>query len=355
MKKIILIFSLTVFLAACTKENKAVKESITKAQSLVATKEFLTAKQILNNAVSQYPKEKSTPDAQIFLEQVNEMIAKDELEKQEKGLAEAEKLFEDKNYSETKKIIKSFVSINPNSEIASKGNAIFEKIEILGFTEKFDELYKEKKYFSARLLLDDFNLSNSIKDEFSKKLNVGIDKELFILEKNFKTKYDKWQEVSFIQHKLVRQYWNTGSYVELYFSKNNTNLNPRIKFSYNGKSWVFFDQILIKIDGSPIKSVNIKSRTRELSYGTVVEVADAYLLTDNSLKEIPFSLIEEMAYGKSVELRFTGDKAATAKLSTNDKKALKDSLNYYLLTIAKDKISSERILLKSQNFKAKNL
>ncbi|MGL5964003.1 MAG: hypothetical protein ACRCZ9_11545 [Fusobacteriaceae bacterium] len=354
MKKIILIFSLTVILAACTKENKAVKESIIKANSLVTTKEFLTAQDILSTAILRYPKEKSTLDAKIFLEQINEMIAKDELERQEKKLAEAEKLFENKNYSETKKIIESLVSINPNSKIASKGKSIFEKILILEFTEKFYEFYKEKKYFSARLLLDDFNLSNSIKDEFLEKLNVEINKELFVLETKFKTEYDKWQDVSFVQHKLARKYRDDGNFVELYFSKTSV-LNPRIKFNYNGESWVFFDKILIKIDDYPTKSINIKSKYRNTHYGGVSEIADVYLFTDNFLKEIPFTLIQEMAYGNSVEVRFTGDKSSTAKLSTNDKKALKDALNYYLLTIAKDKFSVGMKLLKEQKFKSKTL
>lgn len=385
MKKIILITILAITFIACSKENTAVKEEVVKAKVLLEKEEFLPAIDVLNKVIETYPKERATIDAKKILE-----IAK--LKKQEKLFLEATDLFEKKNYSSAKKLINSLLQLDVATLVAEKGKKLEKKIvvellreqteklseitklfeerkyslakeeiaslvkidettslarkgqsiekEIVEIEEimNFEKLLKEKKYLSARRLLDSSKISNEKTSEFSKKLDIEVNKELKVLEKRFGKKEDRFSGQVILKHVNAPRYSNEENFVEILFVNN----IPFFQVNYFGDNWVFFEEVLIKVDNDPLHTLKMTSRNNRVSaHNGVTEQVSTNLYYG----ETTLFLMAQIASGKEVNIRFVGSRnSKDFKLKAKHKLGIKESLKYLSLILAKEESSSTRAI-----------
>lgn len=332
MKKIILIIILAMTFIACSKENKVLKEEIEKAKVFIEKEELSNAIEILSEAVEKYPKEKATEEA-------TELLGQTKLKKQEEKLLEATKLFEEKSYSLAKEVLRTLIVLDDTTSIAEKGKDIEKQIVEIEEIMEFEKYFKEKKYFLARWVLDDSEIvtqkiSRDKLNELSKKLDLEIDKELKVLERNFIKTEDKFSGRIQLTHRNVPKYSNQESYINMGIVKTKI-LSPVLLVSYFGEDWVFFDKILIKIDNRSIETIEINSRkSRSAVHNGVVETADTDLFYG---REATVELMVQIMNEKNVDIRFVGSRnSKDFKLKTSQKLAVKESLKYVSLAISKN-------------------
>lgn len=113
----------------------------------------------------------------------------------------------------------------------------------------------------------------------------------------------------------------------LYIGKKAGNIWLRLKMSYSGDDWIFFNKAYLFYDGNTkniIFNEYINKESEVSSYGSgVYEWIDVEV--DSSL--LPF--LRKMVNGEVVKMRLTGKYAKTKRLSYDEVKAIKDVLMAY--------------------------
>ena len=128
-----------------------------------------------------------------------------------------------------------------------------------------------------------------------------------------------WYKNPYFTHKV----WETG--MSLYIGKGNYSPWLRLKMSYGGDDWIFFENAYLSYDGHTMEIPfdKYKNKTTDNDGGDVWEWID--ISVDDKL----YAFLKEMAKGKILKMRLSGKYSQTKTLSSIEKRALQDMLTAY--------------------------
>lgn len=134
--------------------------------------------------------------------------------------------------------------------------------------------------------------------------------------KNFKINDDKFKGITFIHHK------REGDEFYPYLSVKNGILNMRLVGYYSGKNWIFFDKIILLVNGNTY-DISFPDTNRTVGSGYIYERGDIRVNHEllNNLKEI--------SNAEKIEIRFSGKYVNDSKLSKNQIQVLKETIDLY--------------------------
>lgn len=121
-------------------------------------------------------------------------------------------------------------------------------------------------------------------------------------------------------------HYNNRNYTSIYMGQRATG-KPwlRLKMSYYGDDWIFFDNAYLSYDGTTkeIKFDKYDDRKSDNSGGYVWEWIDVGVSDDI------LSFLRQMVEGKSIKMRLSGKYSKTRELSSNEINGIKDVLLAY--------------------------
>ena len=149
----------------------------------------------------------------------------------------------------------------------------------------------------------------------------------------FWTKYDQVQGITWYYPSSAPEYVNTRSAVYPYIGKYDSGkLYMRMKFSYTGDRWVFFDNVIVSIDGSnhtlPKDAGDYRS---DNGGGDVYEALDISVEGGNidNYGEAVRLMMPLIAFSDQTIVRFQGDRQYDLTVSQADKDGIMDILYGY--------------------------
>ena len=148
----------------------------------------------------------------------------------------------------------------------------------------------------------------------------------------FRTKYDQVQGITWYYPSSAPKYVNTRCAVYPYIGKYDSGkLYMRVNFNYTGDQWVFFDGVIVSIDGSNYTLPNDAGEySRDHQGGEVYEQldisVDAYGTNYEQAMELMLPLI---AGSEQTIVRFQGDRQYDLTVSQADKDGILDILYGY--------------------------
>lgn len=204
----------------------------------------------------------------------------------------------DRLYTEASKLIAS-------KDIESL-TALCEKLE------KYHPASNECKKADAALQKLIKEREDSIKAEEAKRMQA-VNK--------LKKRYDDVSGITWYKNPYFTHY-NDVNRVSLYIGQDNSNVWLRLKMSYEGDNWIFFERAYLSYDGETKEIFFDQYRNKESdnSGGSVWEWIDVSV--DDSL----LSFLKEMVKGKSLKMRLSGKYTETRNITGNEKKALEEIL-----------------------------
>lgn len=155
--------------------------------------------------------------------------------------------------------------------------------------------------------------------------------------KKLKKKVDDVQNITWYYNPYFTHYDDTNL-TSLYMGERNGNIWLRLKMSYTGDDWIFFEQAFLSYDGNTQQILFNRYDEKETdnAYGNVWEWIDVNV-TDSHL-----TFLKEMVNGKSVKMQLTGKYSKTRTLSANEKKAIKEMILAYEVLRTEHAASSDK-------------
>lgn len=203
----------------------------------------------------------------------------------------------------------------------------------------------ESELLRIQKLFTDFHPQNKHKstvDGYCAKLKLQQEQERLAIEKEkkseedrrlstvkrMKKKYDDIDGITWYENPYFTHY-NNANLTSIYIGQNSYNVWLRLKMSYYGDSWIFFDDVYLSYDGNtlniPFDEYKEKKTENNSSTWEWIDVGvDHYML----------SFIRQMVNGKDVKMRLSGKYTKTRNLSTKEIKAIKDILLAYDVLVA---------------------
>lgn len=166
------------------------------------------------------------------------------------------------------------------------------------------------------------------KEEERKKLEaekIKVEKIKNLLS-NFNKKYDEFKDVTFYN---TKQYADDYGNIHIYIGQSGKEYNIesngiwfRVKFTYQGNDWVFFDNIKIKTDNN-LYDVILTSEEYRNKYTDAIWGGGVIESTDLLFVKNDISMLRDIVNSKEVKIRYEGNKRRRdKKLSDKDKKNL---------------------------------
>jgi hypothetical protein len=176
-----------------------------------------------------------------------------------------------------------------------------------------------KKLFFLLSLFSTLAYSQS--GEFMASKKVDFDKTDTEKLKNFRLREDKFENTVFIHHKNSSSDNNISAYIVI----EGDNAFLRFRTSYSGSTWIFYNKIILNIDGKNYTHIVSDVKRESHSGGNVTERSDVQVD-----KEIYFFLEEIYKSTTDVGLRFKGDgKMKDVKISKKIIENLRETLDLY--------------------------
>lgn len=136
--------------------------------------------------------------------------------------------------------------------------------------------------------------------------------------------YDEFKDVKFYNPSTMPRYIDTRSYFLPYIGISSSNKWMRICANYTDDDWIFFENLIILVDGKRYtKSFSYSDIERDNDRGDVWEYAD-WTATDTDI-----AMLREIANSSSTKIRFSGNYTYDLTVSSSDKKAIKQVLEAY--------------------------
>lgn len=204
--------------------------------------------------------------------------------------------FERKNYVASKGIYIEMEKRHPDSPLFSEVRQIYDKI-----------IATEKKQEKERLA----------KIEREKKERLKSLKRL-------KKDHDDVSNITWYKQPYYTHYANTNL-LSVYIGKSQTNVWLRLKISYSGDDWLFFESVYLSHDGNT-KQVffdRYQNKKTDNSGGGVWEWIDI------SVEEDMESYLREFADAKKPKIRLVGKYNKTRNLTYNERRGLQNVLKGY--------------------------
>lgn len=218
----------------------------------------------------------------------------------EKLLAEAKVNYRSEKLSELLKNKEQLVKYHPESKAAQEVTDMYAKA-IAAYNKKIED--KERKEREAK--------------------EAAERKRMQAVTKLRKT-YDDVSGITWYENPYFTHYDNINS-TSICIGKSDSSVWLRLKMSYKGEDWIFFENAYLSYDGNTKQIYFNKYDDKESdnSSGSVWEWIDVSV--DNSM----LAFLKKMVNGKSLKMRLSGKYTKTKTLSSTEIKALKDVLLAY--------------------------
>lgn len=325
-------------LVGCSEENKFYKQ----IKQTYESNNWEETISLVNEFKEYYPEDK-------HVEELNQ-LAEDSIYQLNliKGQELLNQMKEHNNKEEWNDLIslsKQVLSLIPNTDIANEAKKLAEdaqsKLDAIELASLYSDLqssYTKEDWSSvinvAMKITTKFSSTDEAKtakeysDTASAKLLEIKNKRLKSLLGKFSKDVDEVEGNTFYMPNSIPKYVNDRCSFAVYLgtSKNNTWLRWRL--SYTGDNWVFFEKIIINVDGEKWtrKFDYYNDISRDNKYGDVWEVADI------NPTNLDIQWIDKIASSTKTIVRFEGDnRSYDYTVTSKDKQGLKDILEAYEL------------------------
>ncbi len=148
-------------------------------------------------------------------------------------------------------------------------------------------------------------------------------KEKMAAVNRLKKEYDDVSGITWYYNPYFTHYNNINR-TSVYIGKSGSSTWLRLKMSYEGDSWIFFEQAFLSYDGNTREIYFDKYKDKESDNSVRVwEWIDVPV--DSSLEQFLIKMVD----GKSAKMRLSGKYTNTRNLTSTEKKAIKDVLLAY--------------------------
>ncbi|MDD4698412.1 MAG: hypothetical protein PHR52_12865 [Fermentimonas sp.] len=211
-------------------------------------------------------------------------------------LAKAERFYSEKNMDALRGTVLNFDIYHPTSELKNQVVDMITKLE----NEKKKEIAEQER----------------IKKLEEQKKLASVNK--------LKKRLDDVSGVTWYTNPYFTHY-NNRNLTSLYIGQNGSSVWLRIKMSYQGEDWIFFENAYLSYEGKTKEIVfdEYENKETEVGNGGVWEWIDVTV----SEYDIPF--LKNLAKSTDSKMRLTGKYTKTRNLSSNERKAIEDVLLAY--------------------------
>jgi hypothetical protein len=214
----------------------------------------------------------------------------------EKLHAKMKRDFENENFSSCKSIFSEMENRHPDSELFSEVKSIYDKVIAI----------EKKRKEEARLKAE------REKQEKLKALNK--------LRKNHDdVSGNTWYKNPYFTH------YNNKYLTSIYLGQSGSSEWLRLKMSYTGDDWIFFENAYLSYDGNTKEIPFDKYDNKETDHdgGVVWEWIDVSVSSDVE------AFLREFAKSKNAKMRLTGKYTKTRTLTYNERRGILDVLKGY--------------------------
>lgn len=180
-------------------------------------------------------------------------------------------------------------------------------------------LLQETYGINPDVVSDKNQKGDSLTNEQKEKLN----KEREAALKKLKKKTDDVQGITWYENPYFKHYDNMNR-ASLYIGQSKSSVWLRLKLSYEGDSWIFFDRAFISYDGNTREIFFNQYKEKESDHDTRVWEWIDVPVTGEML-----SFIRSWVEGKSVKMQLMGKYTKTRTLTNSEIRGLKDVLMAY--------------------------
>ena len=161
------------------------------------------------------------------------------------------------------------------------------------------------------------------KKEVEKKHQLDKKEKLKSLNK-LKKNFDDVSGITWYKQPYFTHY-NNRFLTSIYMGEESSSKWLRLKMSYSGNDWIFFDNAILSYDGNSktISFDKYKDKETDNSGGNVWEWIDVSV--DKGLE----NFLREFAKSKNAKMRFSGKYTKTRTLTYNERRGIIDVLNGY--------------------------
>lgn len=163
-----------------------------------------------------------------------------------------------------------------------------------------------------------------LKDEKAAKEKAEKARRMQAVNK-LKKEYDDVSGITWYKNPYFTHYNNVNK-TSLYIGQNQSEVWLRLKMSYEGDNWIFFEKAYLSYDGETkeIFFNEYNDKKTDNGYGGRV-----WEWIDVSVDDTLLAYLRNMVKGKSLKMRLSGKYTNTHNITGNEKKALEDVLLAY--------------------------
>ena len=140
-----------------------------------------------------------------------------------------------------------------------------------------------------------------------------------------KKEYDDVSGITWYYNPYFTHY-NNENRTSLYIGKNEEKIWLRLKMSYEGDNWIFFENAFLSYDGVTKQILFHKYYDKKSDNGYGGRVWE---WIDVSVDDDLLAYLKDMVKGKALKMRLSGKYTHTHNITGNEKKALEDILLAY--------------------------
>ena len=214
--------------------------------------------------------------------------------------------YDKKEFQICKEVYSEMEKRHPDSELFGEVKSLYDKIIK-------DEKAKAEK---ERLLAEKKAREEKLKAEREKQAKLKALKKL-------RKKYDDVSGITWYKQPYFTHYTNTNL-TSIYIGANGSSRWLRLKMSYEGDDWIFFERAYLSYDGNTKEIIFDKYDDKETENdGGVWEWIDLTVTKDVE------SFLREFAESKNAKMRLSGKYTKTRTLTWNERQGIIDVLNGY--------------------------
>lgn len=162
---------------------------------------------------------------------------------------------------------------------------------------------------------------NKLIAENEAKIKAEKEKRMRAVNK-LRKEYDDVSGITWYYNPSFVHYNNTNR-VSLYIGQDSNNVWLRLKISYEGNSWIFFENAYLSYDGNT-REISCSNKETEVGNGGRV-----WEWIDVPVDEALLSYLKAFTEGKSIKIKLSGKYSNTRAVSNPERRALNDVLLAY--------------------------
>lgn len=305
-------------------------------EAAIAAEEWDRAVSLGQELLEKYPDSPEAGQVDSLMEQAQagQAAAEEEERFQESNEALLE-AYEEEDWGAVLENARTVLNLRPDSPEAAaaepmrqEAKAYFERVMVASYAYEDwfrmrDNAATLKKYFP-----EDESAAEMYDTADNKIMELGAQ-----AVSTFRTQYDQIKGITWYYPANAPEYVNTRSTIYPYIGKYDSGrLYMRMKFSYTGDRWVFFDNVIVSIDGSNHTLPKDAGEYRSDSGG-----GDVYEALDISVEggkidnygEAVRLMMPLIAFSDQTIIRFQGDRQYDLTVSQADKDGIMDILYGY--------------------------